>query len=159
LRLRFKPPVGRGQRLFRERPKDAKETPEALEWIMKKILLIEDTTILRELFQMFLSKEFRVVAAATGQEALEALRGQTFDLVLSDFHLPDMTGADVYYLQGDDRPAYVALSASDSEPEFQDWVQREGIPYLTKPCPSALLMGFLREQLSKVRVCAEPALA
>jgi hypothetical protein len=66
-----------------------------------------------------------------------------------------MTGADVYYLQGGDRPAYAALSASDSEPEFQDWVQREGIPYLTKPCPSALLMSFLRDQLSKVRVGAE----
>jgi CheY-like chemotaxis protein len=137
------------------RPKDAKETPEALEWIMKKILLIEDTTILRELFKMFLSKEFRVVAAATGQEALEALRGQTFDLVLSDFHLPDMTGADVYYLQGAGRPAYVALSASDSEPEFQDWVQREGIPYLTKPCPSARLMNCVREHLSNFRACAE----
>ena len=29
LRLRFKSPVGRGQRLFWERPKDAKETPES----------------------------------------------------------------------------------------------------------------------------------
>lgn len=122
---------------------------------MKRILLIEDTQILRELFELLLSREFFVVTAATGQEALDALRDQTFDLVLSDFHLPDMTGADVYYLQGGDRPAYAALSASDSEPEFQDWVQREGIPYLTKPCPSALLMSFLRKQLSKVRVGAE----
>jgi CheY-like chemotaxis protein len=123
---------------------------------VKKILLIEDTQILRELFKLILSREFCVVAAATGQEALDALRDQTFDLVLSDFHLPDMTGADVYYLQGGDRPAYAALSASDSEPEFQAWVQREGIPYLTKPCPSAPLMSFLREQLSKVRVRAAP---
>ena len=122
---------------------------------MKRILLIEDTQILRELFKLLLSREFFVVTAATGQEALDALRDQTFDLVLSDFHLPDMTGADVYYLQGADRPAYAALSASDSEPEFQVRVQREGIPYLTKPCPPALLMNFLREQLSQVRVGAE----
>ena len=122
---------------------------------MKRILLIEDTQILRELFELLLSREFFVVTAATGQEALDALRDQTFDLVLSDFHLPDMTGADVYYLQGADRPAYAALSASDSEPEFRDWVQSEGIPYLTKPCPPALLMNFLREQLSQVRVGAE----
>ena len=122
---------------------------------MKRILLIEDTQILRELFELLLSREFFVVTAATGQEALDALRDQTFDLVLSDFHLPDMTGADVYYLQGGGRPAYVALSASGSESEFQDWVQSEGIPYLTKPCPPALLMNFLREQLSQVRVGAE----
>ena len=117
--------------------------------------MIEDAQILRELFKLLLSREFFVVTAATGQEALDALRDQTFDLVLSDFHLPDMTGADVYYLQGADRPAYAALSAADSEPEFQDWVQREGIPYLTKPCPPALLMSFLRVQLSQVRVGAE----
>jgi CheY-like chemotaxis protein len=123
---------------------------------MKRILLIEDTPILRELFKLLLAREFFVVTAATGQEALNVLRDQTFDLVLSDFHLPDMTGADVYHLQGGDRPAYVALSASDSESEFQDWVQREGIPYLTKPFPSALLMSFLREHLSNVRVRAEP---
>jgi len=122
---------------------------------MKRILLIEDAQILRELFKLLLSREFFVVTAATGQEALDALRDQTFDLVLSDFHLPDMTGADVYYLQGADRPAYAALSASDSELEFRDWVQSEGIPYLTKPCPPALLMNFLREQLSQVRVGAE----
>jgi CheY-like chemotaxis protein len=122
---------------------------------MKRILLIEDAQILRELFKLLLSREFFVVTAATGQEALDAFRDQTFDLVLSDFHLPDMTGADVYYLQGADRPAYAALSASDSEPEFRDWVQSEGIPYLTKPCPPALLMNFLREQLSQVRVGAE----
>jgi len=122
---------------------------------MKRILLIEDAQILRDLFKLLLSREFFVVTAATGQEALDAFRDQTFDLVLSDFHLPDMTGADVYYLQGADRPAYAALSASDSEPEFRDWVQSEGIPYLTKPCPPALLMNFLREQLSQVRVGAE----
>ena len=116
---------------------------------MKKILLIEDTLVLRQLFKMILSREFSVVAAATGQEALEALRGQTFDLVLSDFHLPDMTGADVYRLQAGDRPVWMAISASENEAEFQEWVQREGIPYLTKPCPAALLMGCVRQQLSR----------
>jgi CheY-like chemotaxis protein len=126
---------------------------------VSKILLIEDTQILRELFKLLLSREFCVVTAATGQEALDVLRDQAFGLVLSDTRLPDMTGADVYYLQRGDRPAYVALSASDSEREFQDWGQREGLPYLTKPCLSALLMPFLREQLSKVRVRAEPVTA
>jgi len=126
---------------------------------MKKILLIEDTPVLRALFRVILSREFYVVTAATGQEALEALRGQTFDLVLSDFHLPDMTGADVYHLQAGDRPLWIALSASECEPEFQEWVRREGIPYLTKPCPPALLMSFLREQLSGagIRAQAVPA--
>jgi CheY-like chemotaxis protein len=124
---------------------------------MKKMLLIEDNQILRELFKVLLSKEFCVVAAATGQEALEAFRGQQFDLVLSDFQLPDMTGADVYYLQGGDRPVWVAISASECEPDFQEWVQREGIPYLTKPCPSARLMSFLREQLYERGVHAKHA--
>lgn len=122
---------------------------------MKKILLIEDTPVLRELFKMILSREFSVVAAATGQEALEALRSQSFDLVLSDFHLPDMTGADVYRLQAGDRPPWMAISASESEAEFQEWVQREGIPYLTKPCPAALLRSCVRQQLSRPGIPAE----
>lgn len=104
---------------------------------------------------MILSREFSVVAAATGQEALEALRGQTFDLVLSDFRLPDMTGADVYRLQAGDHPPWMAISASAGEAEFQEWVQREGIPYLTKPCPAALLMGRVRQQFSGPGIPAE----
>ena len=48
---------------------------------MKRILLIEDAQILRELFKLLLSRESFVVTAANGQEALDALRDQTFDLV------------------------------------------------------------------------------
>jgi CheY-like chemotaxis protein len=117
---------------------------------MKRILLIEDDLALREIFRRVLCRQFCVVAAATGQEALEALRGQSFDLVLSDFHLPDMTGADVFYLKAGDRPRWVAISASTGDQGFQGWVQREEIPFLTKPCSSAILLSFLHEQLSKV---------
>lgn len=126
-----------------------------MECAVKKILLIEDTQIIREMFRALLSKEFAVVTAATGREALEVLRGQAVDLVLSDFELPDMTGADVYYLQEADRPAYLAMSASEFATELKEWVQREGIPFLAKPCSPAQLMSCVREQLSKVRPRAE----
>ena len=121
---------------------------------MKKVLLIEDNRVLRELFKSVLAREYCVVAVASGQEALEALRTGTFDLVLSDFDLTDMTGADVYRLQGGDRPLWLAVSGSEAEPEFQDWVKRERVPYLTKPCSPGRLMSpgpapvrqpFLRE--------------
>lgn len=126
---------------------------------MKHVLLIEDTRILRDLYKLVLARECSVVAVASGQEALDALRAGAFDLVVSDFHLPDMTGADVYRLQGGDRPFWVAVSASEAEPEFQEWVQRENVSYLTKPCSPGLLMSFVREHLARAgsRVAAVPA--
>ena len=139
--------------------KSTKTAMRALQWIMKKVLLIEDTRILRELFKSVLARECCVVAVASGQEALDALRAGVFDLVVSDFHLPDMTGADIYRLQGGDRPGWVAVSASEAEPEFQEWVQREGVPYLTKPCSPGRLMSFVREHLARAgsRAAAIPA--
>jgi CheY-like chemotaxis protein len=126
---------------------------------MKKVLLIEDNRVLRELFKSVLAREYCVVAVASGQEALEALRTGTFDLVLSDFDLPDMTGADVYRLQGGDRPLWLAVSGSEAEPEFQDWVERERVPYLTKPCSPGRLMSFVRDCLSSAgsRAATVPA--
>jgi CheY-like chemotaxis protein len=57
-----------------------------------RILVVDDNEINREVASMMLEKEHQVTAAANGLEALEALRVQTFDLVLMDVQMPLMDG-------------------------------------------------------------------
>lgn len=58
-----------------------------------RILLIEDSADIREVFTMLLRAEGAVVAATgTGREAAELAGADQFDVVLSDLGLPDVPG-------------------------------------------------------------------
>lgn len=58
-----------------------------------RILVVEDVADIREVFTVLLEAEGAdVVAAATGREAAELVRGREFDVVLSDLGLPDIPG-------------------------------------------------------------------
>ncbi|WP_319587380.1 PAS domain S-box protein [uncultured Desulfobulbus sp.] len=57
-----------------------------------RILVVDDNEINRDVALMILEKDHRVTAAANGLEALEALRSETYDLVLMDVQMPLMDG-------------------------------------------------------------------
>jgi len=60
------------------------------------ILLVEDEEALHETLKMNLGLEgYDVVSAYTGQQALEKLDGEYFDLVLLDIMLPEIDGIGV----------------------------------------------------------------
>ena len=62
----------------------------------RTILLVEDEADIRELFTLVLTQaEYAVVAVEAGQAGLEILGNRPVDLLVTDYHLPDMTGADV----------------------------------------------------------------
>ncbi|MBQ6449769.1 response regulator transcription factor [bacterium] len=62
----------------------------------KKILLVEDETELRELYQILLTGEgYQVDAVADGKAGLEAMERGGYDLVLLDIMLPFIDGLDV----------------------------------------------------------------
>ena len=59
----------------------------------KKILLVEDEDFIRDLYFRQLTKEgFVVKTAIDGQAGLDALKNETFDLLLLDIMLPGMNG-------------------------------------------------------------------
>ncbi|OGE32308.1 hypothetical protein A3D83_02685 [Candidatus Daviesbacteria bacterium RIFCSPHIGHO2_02_FULL_41_10] len=59
----------------------------------KKILLVEDEDFIKELYTRQLTKAgFAVKSAVDGQSGLEALKAETFDLLLLDIMLPGMNG-------------------------------------------------------------------
>src|SRR5438270_7729597 len=62
----------------------------------KRILLIEDDDLIRELYKTHVgSAGFSIDAFATGKECLEALDKNHYDLLLLDIMLPDTNGIDI----------------------------------------------------------------
>ncbi len=63
---------------------------------MKLVLIVEDEYGNSEVLQLLLEAEgYRVVAASNGKAALELLQGEIPALILSDFMMPVMNGAEL----------------------------------------------------------------
>ncbi|MBL8957800.1 MAG: hybrid sensor histidine kinase/response regulator [Myxococcaceae bacterium] len=61
----------------------------------QRILVIDDEAVIRLMFKDLLGKDYEVVEAATGEEALQVMTTKPFDLVLADKNLPGVSGLDV----------------------------------------------------------------
>jgi len=60
------------------------------------VLVVEDYSDSRQMLKLLLEgMDYRVLAAATGKEAVTIAANNDIDLVLTDFNLPDFTGATV----------------------------------------------------------------
>jgi CheY-like chemotaxis protein len=58
-----------------------------------KILLIDDDKWIRDSLSLFFEGEgYLLVACETGEEGLETLRDQTYDIIIVDYKLPGMDG-------------------------------------------------------------------
>ena len=64
--------------------------------LAKRILLADDQQGVREAIRfLLLVDQHTVVEAANGREALEAFQHQPFDLVITDYAMPVMTGSEL----------------------------------------------------------------
>ncbi len=59
---------------------------------MKKILYVDDARSLRKLVKQVLQANYDLTFAENGQEGLQAVKQQKFDVILSDINMPIMTG-------------------------------------------------------------------
>ena len=88
----------------------------------RRILVVEDEWINREILKLMLERDYDVVFAETGAQALDILGEQfrTLSLVLLDLNLPDMKGIDILRtIKGTQRtallPVIVMTADQDSE--------------------------------------------
>ena len=59
----------------------------------KSVLVVDDNSDLRYLLSLRLvSAGYRVYGAANGWEALEQMEKHSIDVILTDFHMPEMNG-------------------------------------------------------------------
>jgi two-component system response regulator PilR (NtrC family) len=63
---------------------------------LHKILVVDDETSMREFLEVFLSKEgYQVSEAKSGKQALNMIKKNEYDLVLTDIRLGDLTGLEI----------------------------------------------------------------
>ena len=107
-----------------------------------RILLVDDEATIRQFCRFALEgEEFCCEEASGGAQALEALRGGRFDLVLLDVDMPGMSGPEVCRRLREDPPSahlkVIMVSGRASPDEMAQIMLAGADDYLTKP-PGAL---------------------
>lgn len=83
----------------------------------KRVLLVDDQTKIVYYVQLGLNLEgFDVATANSGNKALEAIRSETFDIMLLDIRLPDIDGFSV--LQKLRKFSQIPVIAYSATPEY-----------------------------------------
>jgi DNA-binding NtrC family response regulator len=111
------------------------------------ILLVEDEASQREMLREFLAQEgYQVATAASGEEALGLLRQQAFDLLLVDFKMPGMTGAELLQQAKKLDPEIdaVMMTAYGSIDSAVAALKAGAQDYLTKPIDLEELLLLIR---------------
>lgn len=113
------------------------------------ILIVEDEPPIRRLLRTTLAaQDYRVLEAATGAEALAALRHHRPDLVLLDLGLPDIDGlALIGQIRAKGPVPIVVLSSRGEEAAKVAALDAGADDYVTKPFGADELMARLRAAL------------
>lgn len=118
------------------------------------ILVVDDEPAIR----FFLCEElslagYRVLAAASGEEAVACLQQEPVDLVLLDLMLGSMSGLQVMARIGQRPmpPAVILLTAHASLDSAIEAMRRGGCDYLLKPCRTEVLLASVERGLARRR--------
>ena len=117
---------------------------------LQRVLLVDDDPTIRDVVSLMLERlDFSPVTAATGKEALEAVKESVFEIVLMDVHMPEMDGIEATRrIRGeapdDHQPAIIAMTAN-SEASDRDVCTEAGMNYfLPKPIRMAELTAVMQ---------------
>lgn len=124
----------------------------------RRILVVDDEENVAKALRRTLKRDgHEVVVASAPSEALELLKHQQFDLILSDHLMPEMTGLELLKLARDRQPDAVRMMLTghaDMETAINAINQGEIYRFLTKPWDDAelkvtLFLAFERLDLER----------
>jgi len=135
-----------------------------------RILVVDDDhTVTRTLVDIFRVSGYEAEAAHSGAEALEKVKGnsfesvqdRSFDCILTDIRMPEMGGVELYRAIKASRPdlPVVLMTAYSSDRLVKEGLKEGAIAVLTKPLDIDVLFDFfssLRQERSIVVVDDDP---
>ncbi len=114
---------------------------------MSKILVVDDSTVMRKLVIHILDKKgHESTQAADGQEAFDKFDSQAFDLIITDINMPNMNGFELTKKVREHADAVKAkIPVIVISTEFSDKIKNEGKDlgvnaWIVKPCDEDQLL-------------------
>ena len=111
-----------------------------------RLLLVDDEVGYLEVLSKRLGKRDLVVTtASTGQQAIQTLRNNDFDVAVVDLKMTDMDGIEVLtiFKKMDPDLAVIILTGHGSEQAAREGIEKGAFDYLTKPCGLENLLDII----------------
>jgi len=120
----------------------------------KKILLVDDNEVQLSITEIQLRKEFEIIAAKSGKEALDFLfHGLVPDLIILDILMPDMDGWETFgrlrAVSALQEVPIVFMSSLDDKDEIDRAYDLGAADFIIKPLKSKEFLERIREAVKK----------
>jgi two-component system, OmpR family, KDP operon response regulator KdpE len=124
-----------------------------------RILIVDDEPQIRRVLQTALvDQEYEAASARTGEEALEKLRKERFDLVLLDVNMPGIGGLETCReIRATSEAAIIMLTVRGSEQDKVAALDAGADDYVTKPFSTRELLARIRAALRRMPLSGESA--
>jgi two-component system response regulator FlrC len=102
------------------------------------LLIVDDEPAQRQLMRAVLENDYELVTAADGHEAKQLLERRTFDLVITDERMPNITGSELVAWAHEHLPEipFIVLTAHGSIETAVQAIKLGATDYLSKPLGS-----------------------
>jgi two-component system, OmpR family, KDP operon response regulator KdpE len=124
-----------------------------------KILVVDDEPQIRRIMRTTLTAEgYAVYDARSGEEALDAVREQRFDLVLLDVNMPGIGGLEACRsIRSTSDTAIIMLTVRSAEDDKVAALDAGADDYVTKPFGMPELLARIRAALRRLPVSSDSA--
>src|SRR5271154_5058621 len=117
------------------------------------VLVVDDNDMSREMLARRLQRSgHRAVVAAGGQQALDLIGQQPFDIVLLDILMPDIDGLEglkrIRASHSATRPPVIMATAKDESSDVVEALKLGANDYVTKPLDYPVVLARVQTQLS-----------
>lgn len=121
--------------------------------MIEKILIVEDELNLRKLLSLLLQKYYHVIAVDNGEDAIVLIQQQSFDLILLDNRLPQMTGLEMLKIVKRSYPdLFIILMTAYADVETAvEALQSGAFDYVVKPFDLNQLKILIKRTLALSR--------
>jgi two-component system, OmpR family, KDP operon response regulator KdpE len=117
-----------------------------------RILVIDDDPHIRRTMRTTLTSHgYEVNDARTGEEGIENLRSETYDLVLLDLNMPGIGGIETCRaIRSSSEVAVIMLTVSNTEKDKVEALDAGADDYITKPFSTPELLARIRATLRRL---------
>jgi CheY-like chemotaxis protein/Tfp pilus assembly protein PilZ len=128
--------------------------------VQRTVLVVDDVPYLLELASLFLARTARVITATSASQALELARRRRPDLIVSDYQMPGMSGADLCRAAAADprlcSTPFVMLVSGTHGSERGAAIRAGAADVLAKPLSRLSLIEAVSRQLGGARYRSLP---
>jgi len=119
----------------------------------KNIMVVDDNALLLRNMHVLLKDQYNVILVKNGMEAINKVMEKKPDLILLDYEMPDMSGAEVYrFFRADentkDIPIVFLTSVADAQ-VVSELLSLKPEAYLLKPTEKGKLFSTIEDVLQR----------